>query len=94
MHHLGHPTGFRWKGEDSHVVIGDNNTIREHVIINRSIHKDGETRIGNDTFIMAQSHIAHDSLIGNSVRDRQFGQGRGRVPYRRLLDTLIMRARA
>ncbi len=61
------PQDFRWKGEDSYVVIGDNNTIREHVIINRSIHKDGATRIGNDSFIMAQSHIAHDTEIGNSV---------------------------
>ena len=31
------PQDFRWKGEESYVVIGDNNTIREHVIINRSI---------------------------------------------------------
>lgn len=61
------PQDFRWKGEDSYVEIGDNNTIREHVIINRSIHKGGATRIGNDSFVMAQSHIAHDSQIGNSV---------------------------
>lgn len=61
------PQDFRWKGEESYVIIGDNNTIREHVIINRSIHKEGETRIGNDSFIMAQSHIAHDTRIGNSV---------------------------
>ena len=33
------PQDFRWKGEDSHVIIGHNNVIREHVIINRSIHK-------------------------------------------------------
>lgn len=61
------PQDFRWKGEDSFVVIGDNNTIREYVIINRSIHKDKATIIHNDTFIMAQSHIAHDSEIGNYV---------------------------
>lgn len=59
------PQDFRWKGEDSLVVIGDNNTIREHVIINRSIRPHGETRIGNDSFIMAQTHIGHDSAIGN-----------------------------
>lgn len=61
------PQDFRWKGDDSYVVIGDNNTIREHVIINRSIHKEGVTKIGNDSFIMAQSHIGHDTEIGNSV---------------------------
>lgn len=61
------PQDFRWKGEDSFVEIGDNNTIREYVIINRSIHKDKATKVGNDTFIMAQSHVAHDSEIGNYV---------------------------
>lgn len=61
------PQDFRWTGEESRVIIGDNNTFREQVIINRSIFKDGATRIGNDSFIMAQSHIAHDSEIGNSV---------------------------
>lgn len=61
------PQDFRWKGEPSHVRIGDGNTIREHVIINRSIHKDGYTEIGNNSFIMAQSHISHDTRIGNYV---------------------------
>ncbi len=59
------PQDFRWKGEDSFVVIGDNNQIREQVIINRSIYKDGKTVIGNNSFIMAQSHIGHDSIIGD-----------------------------
>lgn len=59
------PQDFRWKGEDSFVVIGDNNQIREQVIINRSIHKDGKTEVGSNSFIMAQSHIGHDSVIGN-----------------------------
>lgn len=61
------PQDFRWKGDDSYVIIGDNNKIREHVIINRSIFPNGETRIGNNSFIMAQSHIAHDSTIGDWV---------------------------
>lgn len=59
------PQDFRWHGEDSFVIIGDNNTIREHVIINRSIHEGGATKIGNNSFIMAQTHIGHDSNIGN-----------------------------
>ncbi len=61
------PQDFRWKGEDSYVVIGDNNTIREQVIINRSIHKDGKTVIGNNSFVMAQSHVAHDTVVGDYV---------------------------
>lgn len=59
------PQDFRWKGDDSFVEIGDNNQIREQVIINRSIHKDGSTKIGNNSFIMAQTHVGHDSTIGN-----------------------------
>ena len=59
------PQDFRWKGEDSYVLIGDNNKIREQVIINRSIYKDGKTQIGNNSFILAQTHIGHDSIIGN-----------------------------
>ncbi len=61
------PQDFRWKGCDSFVVIGDNNKIPEHVIINRSIFPGGATTIGSNSFIMAQSHIAHDSKIGDKV---------------------------
>lgn len=61
------PQDFRWKGDDSYVLIGDNNTIREHVIINRSIYAGKATKIGSNSFIMAQSHIAHDSIIGDYV---------------------------
>lgn len=59
------PQDFRWKGEESFVIIGDNNQIREQVIINRGIYKDGKTVIGNNSFVMAQSHIGHDSHIGD-----------------------------
>ena len=59
------PQDFRWKGEESLVEIGDDNRIREHVIINRSIHQGKATKVGNGSYIMAQSHIGHDSEIGN-----------------------------
>lgn len=67
------PQDFRWKGEESYCYIGDNNVIRELVIINRGITSDGGTRIGNDSFIMAETHIGHDThivgrcVIGNGV---------------------------
>lgn len=67
------PQDFRWKGEQSYCYVGDNVTIREHVIINRGITSAGGTRIGDNTFIMADSHIGHDchlagdSVIGNGV---------------------------
>ncbi|MDE7346576.1 MAG: acyl-ACP--UDP-N-acetylglucosamine O-acyltransferase [Muribaculaceae bacterium] len=59
------PQDFRWKGEESFVEIGDDARIREHVIINRSIHEGKATKIGNGTCIMAQSHVGHDTQIGN-----------------------------
>lgn len=59
------PQDFRWKGEESYVIIGDDNRIREHVIINRSIHEGKATKIGNGSFVMAQCHIGHDAEIGN-----------------------------
>lgn len=67
------PQDFRWKGEKTYCIIGDDNTIREHVIINRGITPEGGTRIGNENFIMANSHIGHDShikgkcVLGNGV---------------------------
>lgn len=59
------PQDFRWNGEKSFLRIGEGNKIHEHVIINRSIHENGYTEIGNNSFIMAQSHIGHDCKIGD-----------------------------
>lgn len=59
------PQDFRWKGEKSMVSIGDNTVIREHVIINRSIHGGSSTSIGSHCHIMAQTHVGHDSEIGD-----------------------------
>lgn len=62
------PQDKKYRGEkESRLIIGDGNTIREYV----SIHKgtqggDGKTVIGNNNWIMAYSHIAHDCLIGNN----------------------------
>ena len=67
------PQDFRWKGEETYCYIGDNNVIREQVIINRGITGEGGTRIGNDNFIMAESHVGHDThikgrcVLGNGV---------------------------
>lgn len=62
------PQDFRWKGQPSKCIIGDNVIIREQVIINRSIHPDGATSIGSNVFVMAESHIGHDTVImGDSV---------------------------
>ncbi|MDE6811049.1 MAG: acyl-ACP--UDP-N-acetylglucosamine O-acyltransferase [Muribaculaceae bacterium] len=59
------PQDFRWNGEDGLVVIGNRTVIREYVIINRSIHQGGLTKIGDNSFVMAQCHIGHDCIIGD-----------------------------
>jgi len=57
-----------YKGEPTRLEIGDDNTIREFVTINRGTAKGGGlTRIGHRTLIMAYSHVAHDCVIGDHV---------------------------
>ncbi|WP_346836885.1 acyl-ACP--UDP-N-acetylglucosamine O-acyltransferase [Microbulbifer sp. SAOS-129_SWC] len=56
----------KYQGEDTTLVIGDDNVIREGVTIHRGTVQDrGETTVGNDNLIMAYAHIGHDSVIGN-----------------------------
>ena len=52
-------------GEKTELIIGDNNIIRENVVINRATHAGGQTVIGNDNFLMEGAHISHDTKIGN-----------------------------
>ena len=62
------PQDTGYEGEDTRVSIGDDNTIREYTSINRATTKqDWETVIGNENFIMAYSHIAHDCRLGNEI---------------------------
>jgi len=62
------PQHLRYRGEPTRVIIGDDNVIREFVTINRAtVEGGGETVLGNNNFIMAYSHIAHDCKIGNQV---------------------------
>ncbi|MGB7217132.1 MAG: acyl-ACP--UDP-N-acetylglucosamine O-acyltransferase [Gammaproteobacteria bacterium] len=62
------PQDKKYAGEPTRLVIGNRNTIREYVTINRGTVQDlGETRIGDDNWIMAYVHIAHDCVIGNST---------------------------
>jgi UDP-N-acetylglucosamine acyltransferase len=60
------PQDLTYKNEPTRLEIGDDNTIREFVTINRGTAKGGGlTRIGNDALIMAYSHIAHDCAVGD-----------------------------
>ena len=59
------PQDFKYSGGATVCVIGDNNIIRENVVINRATYEDGETRIGNGNFLMEGVHLSHDVHMGN-----------------------------
>lgn len=60
------PQDLKYDGEDTLVRIGDNNTIREFVTINRGTKANLETVVGNNNLLMAYVHVAHDCIIGNN----------------------------
>lgn len=56
----------KYKGEPTRLEIGDGNTIRESCTLNRGTAQDkGVTRVGNDNWFMAYSHVAHDCIVGD-----------------------------
>ncbi len=60
------PQDLKYSGEPTRLDIGDNNTIREYVTMNRGTVSGGEiTSVGNDNLFMAYTHVAHDCLIAN-----------------------------
>jgi UDP-N-acetylglucosamine acyltransferase len=62
------PQDKKYAGEPTEVQIGDGNTIREYVTINRGTMLDARvTRLGNDNWVMAYVHFAHDCQIGNNT---------------------------
>lgn len=62
------PQDKKYHGENSRLEIGDGNTIREFVTINRGTDDGGGvTRIGNNNWLMAYIHIAHDCLVGDNT---------------------------
>jgi UDP-N-acetylglucosamine acyltransferase len=62
------PQDLKYKGEKTTLMIGDNNTIREHVTINTgTMQGGGITKVGSNNLIMIGAHIAHDCIIGNNI---------------------------
>ncbi len=57
----------KFAGEDTQLIMGDRNVVREGVTIHRGTVQDkGITRIGSDNLLMAYVHVAHDCIIGNN----------------------------
>ena len=74
------PQDKKYQGEPTGVEIGDRNTFREFCTINRGTVQDaGVTRIGNDNWIMAYVHFAHDCQIGNNTIFANLSQIAGHV---------------
>jgi UDP-N-acetylglucosamine acyltransferase len=62
----GAPQDKKYRGEPTTLEIGDGNTIREYVTLNRgTVQGNAVTRIGDDNWIMAYVHVAHDCVIGS-----------------------------
>ena len=62
------PQDKKYAGEPCELVIGDRNTIREFCTFNIGSPGDaGVTRVGNDNWIMAYVHLAHDCMVGNNT---------------------------
>jgi len=60
------PQDKKYRDEDTRLEIGDNNTIREFCTFNRGTVQDaGVTRLGNDNWVMAYVHLAHDCQVGD-----------------------------
>lgn len=62
------PQDLTYKGEDTRIIIGNDNIIREYVTVNLATTKqEWKTVIGSQNYIMAYAHIAHDCFVGNRV---------------------------
>ena len=68
------PQDLKFRGEETTAEVGDNNTIRENVTINRGTASKGKTVVGSNNLLMEGCHVAHDSevgsgcIIGNSTK--------------------------
>ncbi len=62
------PQDLKFRGEESTLIIGDRNRIREFVTVHLGTEDGGgQTRVGNDCLLMAYAHVAHDCVVGNHV---------------------------
>ena len=61
------PQDLKYKGAPSEVIIGDNNTFRECVTINKATYEGEKTIIGNNNLLMAYTHIGHNCELGNRI---------------------------
>ncbi len=64
----GPPQHTAYRGEDTKLIIGDRNIIREHATMNTgTVNGGGVTKVGSDGFYMIESHVGHDCVLGDHV---------------------------
>ena len=61
------PQDLKYRGANTELIIGDNNTCRECVTINKATYEGEKTIIGNNNLLMAYTHIGHNCDIGNNT---------------------------
>ena len=59
------PQDFHYQGAATTLVIGDNNDIRENVVVARATKPDGQSHIGDNNYLMDGVHLCHDVKVGN-----------------------------
>ena len=60
------PQDLKFRGEETTAEVGDNNTIRENVTINRGTAAKNKTVVGNNNLLMEGVHVAHDAVVGSN----------------------------
>jgi UDP-N-acetylglucosamine acyltransferase len=74
------PQDLKYKGEETRLIIGHHNTIRESVTMNLgTVQGGGETRVGDHSLIMAYTHLGHDCIVGNHCIIANYGGFAGHV---------------
>ena len=63
----GLPQDLKYKGQDTGVRIGDRNTFREGVTVHRAAEAGADTVIGNENYLMAYAHVAHDCVLEDNI---------------------------
>ncbi len=64
---IGHdPQDITFKGGETRTILGNGNTVREFVTVHRATSDDSVTQIGDNNYLMAYSHIAHDTRVGSN----------------------------
>ena len=61
------PQDLKYQGAETEVIIGDDNTFRECVTINKATYEGEKTIVGNDNLLMAYSHLGHNCELGNGI---------------------------